>query len=113
MQGLQGWREGFVPLFDVVNDAIDRRRSPLARMPTSLNGCGVAGRPRPFLDRRAQTMPSRNFGHSQTELAELLDSRSRVGNSFAPTRVEVIHKIGAVWKIPVDLLKTNNRRQTG
>jgi hypothetical protein len=54
MQGLQGWREGFVPLFDVVNDAIDRRRSPLARMPTSLNGCGVAGRPRPFLDRRAQ-----------------------------------------------------------
>jgi len=47
------------------------------------------------------------FGHTQTELAELLGSRSRVSEVLARRRaltVEMIHKIGEAWKIPASLL---------
>jgi len=47
------------------------------------------------------------FGHSQTELAELLGSRSRASEVLARKRaltVDMIHKIGEAWKIPSDLL---------
>lgn len=47
------------------------------------------------------------LGHTQTELAELLGSRSRASEILARRRsltVEMIHKIGEAWKIPADLL---------
>jgi HTH-type transcriptional regulator/antitoxin HigA len=47
------------------------------------------------------------LGQSQSELAELLGSRSRVSEILARRRaltVEMIHKIGEAWKIPADLL---------
>lgn len=47
------------------------------------------------------------LGHSQTELAELLGSRSRASEILARRRaltVEMIHKISEAWKIPADLL---------
>jgi HTH-type transcriptional regulator / antitoxin HigA len=47
------------------------------------------------------------LGHSQSELAELLGSRSRASEILARRRaltVEMIHKIGEAWKIPADLL---------
>jgi HTH-type transcriptional regulator / antitoxin HigA len=47
------------------------------------------------------------LGHTQTELAELLGSRSRASEILGRRRaltVEMIHKIGEAWKIPADLL---------
>jgi HTH-type transcriptional regulator/antitoxin HigA len=47
------------------------------------------------------------LGHTQTELAELLGSRSRASEVLARRRaltVEMIHKISEAWKIPADLL---------
>jgi HTH-type transcriptional regulator / antitoxin HigA len=47
------------------------------------------------------------LGHTQAELAELLGSRSRASEVLSRRRaltVEMIHKIGAAWKIPADLL---------
>lgn len=47
------------------------------------------------------------LGHTQAELAELLDSRSRASEVLSRRRaltVEMIHKIGETWKIPADLL---------
>jgi HTH-type transcriptional regulator/antitoxin HigA len=47
------------------------------------------------------------LGHSQTELAELLGSRSRASEILARRRaltVEMIHKISEAWKIPAALL---------
>jgi HTH-type transcriptional regulator/antitoxin HigA len=47
------------------------------------------------------------FGHSQTELAELLGSRSSASEVLARKRaltVDMIHKIGEAWKMPADLL---------
>jgi HTH-type transcriptional regulator/antitoxin HigA len=47
------------------------------------------------------------FGHSQTELAELLESRSRASEILSRRRaltVDMIHKISESWKIPADLL---------
>jgi HTH-type transcriptional regulator/antitoxin HigA len=47
------------------------------------------------------------LGHTQTELAELLGSRSRGSEILARRRVltvDMIHKIGEAWKIPADLL---------
>ena len=47
------------------------------------------------------------LGHSQSELAELLGSRSRASEILARRRaltVDMIHKIGEAWKIPADLL---------
>jgi HTH-type transcriptional regulator / antitoxin HigA len=47
------------------------------------------------------------LGHNQTELAELLGSRSRASEVLSRRRaltVEMIHKIGEAWKIPADLL---------
>jgi HTH-type transcriptional regulator/antitoxin HigA len=47
------------------------------------------------------------LGHTQTELAELLGSRSRASEILARRRVltvDMIHKIGEAWKIPADLL---------
>lgn len=47
------------------------------------------------------------LGHSQTELAELLGSRSRASellNRRRPLTVEMIYKISEAWKIPADLL---------
>jgi HTH-type transcriptional regulator/antitoxin HigA len=47
------------------------------------------------------------LGHTQAELAELLDSRSRASEVLSRRRaltVEMIHKIGEAWKIPADLL---------
>jgi len=47
------------------------------------------------------------LGHTQSELAELLGSRSRASEILARRRaltVEMIHKIGEAWKIPADLL---------
>jgi HTH-type transcriptional regulator / antitoxin HigA len=47
------------------------------------------------------------LGHTQTELAELLGSRSRASEILSRRRaltVEMIHKIGEAWKIPADLL---------
>jgi HTH-type transcriptional regulator / antitoxin HigA len=46
------------------------------------------------------------LGHTQTELAELLGSRSRASEVLARRRaltVEMIHKIGAAWRITADL----------
>ncbi len=47
------------------------------------------------------------LGHTQTELAELLGSRSRASEILSRRRaltVEMIHRIGESWKIPADLL---------
>lgn len=47
------------------------------------------------------------LGHTQSELADLLGSRSRASEVLSRRRaltVEMIHKIGEVWKIPVELL---------
>jgi HTH-type transcriptional regulator/antitoxin HigA len=47
------------------------------------------------------------LGHTQTELAELLGSRSRASEILSRRRaltVEMIHKINEAWKIPADLL---------
>jgi HTH-type transcriptional regulator/antitoxin HigA len=47
------------------------------------------------------------FGHSQSELAELLGSRSRASEILTRRRaltVDMIHKISEAWKIPADLL---------
>jgi HTH-type transcriptional regulator/antitoxin HigA len=47
------------------------------------------------------------LGHTQTELAELLESRSRASEILARRRaltVDMIHKISEAWKIPADLL---------
>jgi HTH-type transcriptional regulator / antitoxin HigA len=47
------------------------------------------------------------LGHTQAELAELLDSRSRASEILSRRRaltVEMIHKISGMWKIPADLL---------
>jgi HTH-type transcriptional regulator / antitoxin HigA len=47
------------------------------------------------------------LGHTQTELAELLGSRSRASEILSRRRaltVEMIHKISEEWKIPADLL---------
>ena len=47
------------------------------------------------------------LGHTQAELAELLDSRSRASEILSRRRaltVDMIHKISESWKIPADLL---------
>jgi HTH-type transcriptional regulator / antitoxin HigA len=47
------------------------------------------------------------LGHTQAELAELLDSRSRASEILSRRRaltVDMIHKISGTWKIPADLL---------
>jgi HTH-type transcriptional regulator/antitoxin HigA len=47
------------------------------------------------------------LGHSQAELAELLNSRSRASEILSRRRaltVDMIHKIGQAWKIPAELL---------
>ena len=47
------------------------------------------------------------LGHTQAELAELLDSRSRASEILLRRHalaVEMIHKISEAWKIPADLL---------
>lgn len=47
------------------------------------------------------------LGHSQAELSELLDSRSRASEVLARRRaltVDMIHRISEAWKIPADLL---------
>ncbi len=47
------------------------------------------------------------LGHTQSELADLLGSRSRASEVLARRRaltVEMIHKITEAWKIPADLL---------
>ena len=47
------------------------------------------------------------FGHSQAELAELLESRSRASEILSRRRaltVDMIHRISEAWKIPADLL---------
>jgi len=47
------------------------------------------------------------LGHTQAELAELLDSRSRASEILSrrrALRVDMIHKISETWKIPADLL---------
>jgi HTH-type transcriptional regulator/antitoxin HigA len=47
-----------------------------------------------------------DLGHTQSELAELLGSRSRASEVLSRRRaltVEMIHKISEAWKIPADL----------
>lgn len=47
------------------------------------------------------------LGHTQSELAEILGSRSRASEILARRRaltVEMINKIGEAWKISADLL---------
>jgi antitoxin component HigA of HigAB toxin-antitoxin module len=47
------------------------------------------------------------LGHSQTELADLLGSRSRASEVLARRRaltVDMIHKISEAWKMPAELL---------
>ena len=46
------------------------------------------------------------LGHTQAELAKLLDSRSRASEILSRRRltVDMIHKISETWKIPADLL---------
>jgi HTH-type transcriptional regulator / antitoxin HigA len=47
------------------------------------------------------------LGHTQAELGELLNSRSRASEILARRRamtVDMIHKISETWKIPADLL---------
>jgi HTH-type transcriptional regulator / antitoxin HigA len=48
-----------------------------------------------------------DLGHTQTELARILGSRSRASEVLArrrPLTLEMIQKINASWKIPADLL---------
>jgi HTH-type transcriptional regulator/antitoxin HigA len=55
------------------------------------------------------------FGHSQTELAEILGSRSRASEILTRRRaltVDMIHKISEAWKIPADLLVRPYRIET-
>jgi HTH-type transcriptional regulator/antitoxin HigA len=47
------------------------------------------------------------LGHTQTEFADLLGSRSRASEILSRRRsltVDMIHKISDAWKIPADLL---------
>jgi len=47
------------------------------------------------------------LGHTQSELAELLGSRSRASEILCRRRaltVDMIHRISDAWKIPADLL---------
>lgn len=47
------------------------------------------------------------LGHSQTELADLLGSRSRASEILSRRRsltVDMIHKISESWRIPAELL---------
>ena len=47
------------------------------------------------------------LGHSQSELAELLGSRSRASEILTRRRsltVDMIHKISEAWRIPAELL---------
>jgi HTH-type transcriptional regulator/antitoxin HigA len=47
------------------------------------------------------------LGHAQSELAELLGSRSRASEILSRRRaltVDMIHRISEAWKIPADLL---------
>ena len=47
------------------------------------------------------------LGHTQSELAELLGSRSRASEVLSRRRaltVDMVHKIGTAWKVPTDLL---------
>jgi HTH-type transcriptional regulator/antitoxin HigA len=47
------------------------------------------------------------FGHTQAELAEILESRSRASEILSRRRaltVDMIHKISEAWKIPAELL---------
>jgi antitoxin component HigA of HigAB toxin-antitoxin module len=47
------------------------------------------------------------LGHTQAELAELLNSRSRASEILSrrrPLNVDMIHRISETWKIPADLL---------
>jgi HTH-type transcriptional regulator/antitoxin HigA len=47
------------------------------------------------------------LGHTQAELAELLESRSRASEILSRRRaltVDMIHKLSEAWKIPADLL---------
>ena len=47
------------------------------------------------------------LGHTQTEFADLLGSRSRASEILSRRRsltVDMIHKISGAWKIPADLL---------
>jgi HTH-type transcriptional regulator/antitoxin HigA len=47
------------------------------------------------------------LGHTQAELADLLESRSRASEILSRRRaltVEMIHKISDAWKIPAELL---------
>jgi len=47
------------------------------------------------------------LGHTQAELAELLESRSRASEILSRRRaltVDMIHRISSAWKIPSDLL---------
>ena len=47
------------------------------------------------------------LGHTQSELAELIGSRSRASEILARRRaltVEMVHAISTGWKIPADLL---------
>ncbi len=55
------------------------------------------------------------LGHSQSELAELLGSRSRASEILTRRRaltVDMIHKISEAWKIPADLLVRPYRLET-
>jgi HTH-type transcriptional regulator/antitoxin HigA len=48
-----------------------------------------------------------DLGHTQTELADLLGSRSRASEILSRRRaltVEMIHKLSEAWKISADLL---------
>jgi HTH-type transcriptional regulator/antitoxin HigA len=47
------------------------------------------------------------LGHTQSELADLVGSRSRASEILARRRAltaDMIHKISAAWRIPADLL---------
>jgi HTH-type transcriptional regulator / antitoxin HigA len=47
------------------------------------------------------------LGHTQAELAELLESRSRASEILSRKRalsIEMIRKINEAWKLPLDLL---------
>jgi HTH-type transcriptional regulator / antitoxin HigA len=47
------------------------------------------------------------LGHTQAELAELLESRSRASEVLSRKRalsIEMIRKINEAWKLPLDLL---------
>jgi HTH-type transcriptional regulator/antitoxin HigA len=47
------------------------------------------------------------LGHTQSDLAELLESRSRASEILSRRRaltVDMIHRISEAWKIPADLL---------